>query len=528
MSDASPRLPLVLLLLIAACILAGGVALSKREHTHRIPQERAPLTHFASDLTRELRRLEDLHLSHLDHLTRNVKLENTPRAQKDCEGIVGIAECSFLFREPSRDEVHVRMSHVPPGNFPRPTFNSPSPNRIDFTPLDRSRFFENAMTSAGWLDEPGRPLLYWRLHSDYQVVLLTIDAAEVRAAMTKWLREWLPAHPAPAGIEEGRMELSTPDGATLVGRGNVNKQNDLEPPNWSHPLPTRYGTWNLASWDKLEMRVTHHTPTLVIAAALSVIVALLGVLVFVQQRRAHRLAAQRVSFVNRVSHELRTPLTNMLLNLDLVEDSLGDSSTSRDCSSRLALVREEAGRLARLIENVLTFSRREQGTLKIHARECRPREVVETIVKQFAPAFARREIALTREHEGADDPCVLDADALAQITANLLSNVEKYAPGVATRVLTAQHNGTFALTVADEGPGIAAGERERIFNPFARVDDRVTAGVTGTGLGLSIARELAERMGGRLELARSGRENGATFVLHIPVSKSERRNPNDE
>jgi signal transduction histidine kinase len=522
MSVPSPRLPLVLLLLTAACILAGGVALSKREHTHRIPQERAPLNRFASDLLRELHRLEDLHLAHLDRLSRNVKVENTPRAQKDCEAIVGIAECSFLSRESGRDEVHVRMSHVPPGKYPRPTFSSPSPKRIDFTPLDRSRFFENAASSSGWLDEPGRPLSYWRSQPDAELVLFTIEPAEVRAAMTGWLRDWLKTHPAPAGIDDSHIELSTPEGATLLG--GVGRRADPEPPHWSLPLPTRYGTWNLASWDNTEIRTAYHAPTLAIAAALAVIVALLAVFVFVQQQRAHRLAAQRVSFVNRVSHELRTPLTNMLLNLDLVEDSLAESNTSKESSGRLALIREEARRLARLIENVLTFSRREQGTLKMHARKCRPREVVETIVEQFAPAFARRGIKMTREHEGADEPCLLDADALAQITANLLSNVEKYAPGAAASVRTRQHNGTFMLTVADQGPGIPANERERIFDPFARVDNRVTAGVTGTGLGLSIARELAARMGGTLRLEQPARAEGdgagASFRVDVPLEKT--------
>jgi signal transduction histidine kinase len=292
-----------------------------------------------------------------------------------------------------------------------------------------------------------------------------------------------------------------------------------EPPHSSQPLPTRYGTWVLASWDPIETRVSHHTPTLAIAAALAVLVALLGVFVFVQQRRAHRLATQRVSFVNRVSHELRTPLTNMLLNLDVVKDSLAEAEA--EPASRLALVREEAGRLARLIENVLTFSRREQGTLKLHAVPCRPREVVDRVLTQFAPAFARRGITVTRAHEGGDLPCLLDSDALSQIVANLFSNLEKYASGTPAHVETRQGDGVFKLTVSDEGPGVPATERGRIFDPFARVDDRVTAGVTGTGLGLSIARELAQRMGGTLKLITTGQERGASFVLEVPATKLE-------
>jgi signal transduction histidine kinase len=217
--------------------------------------------------------------------------------------------------------------------------------------------------------------------------------------------------------------------------------------------------------------------------------------------------------VNRVSHELRTPLTNMLLNLDVVKDSLPEADT--EPTSRLGLVREEAGRLARLIENVLTFSRREQGTLKLHAVECHPREVVDCILAQFTPAFARRGITVAREHEGDDASCVLASDALSQITANLFSNVEKYAPNVPVHVRTVQRADTFLLVVSDRGPGIPASEQERIFEPFARMDDRVNAGVTGTGLGLSIARELAQRMGGKLGMETGGK--GACFILEIPL-----------
>lgn len=514
MPPGSPRLPLVLLLLTAVCILAGGVVLSKREHTLRIPQDRAPLGRFALDLMRELRRLEDLHGTHLDELSRRVDPLNPPRTQRDCEAIVGVVECSFLTRGASKSEQYVRLPQVRYGTYPRPTFESPSFDRVDFILFDPARFFENADRSTGWVDEPGRPLFYWRQRSDKQVALLTIEPHDVQVAMNGWLNDWLRSHPPPATTAGAELDLLAPDDTPLV-QGSVTRM-DKEPPHWSQSLPTRYGTWNLASWDRTETRVTHHTPTLAIAAALAVIVALLGVFVFVQQRRAHRLATQRVSFVNRVSHELRTPLTNMLLNLDVVKDSLPEAEA--EPASRLALVREEAGRLARLIENVLTFSRREQGTLKLHAVECRPREVVDGILAQFAPAFARRGITVTREHEGDDAPCLLASDALSQIAANLFSNVEKYAPNVPALVRTVQRDGRFSLAVSDEGPGIPASEQERIFEPFARVDDRVNAGVTGTGLGLSIARDLALRMGGKLRMVSA--EKGACFVLEIPLVAS--------
>jgi signal transduction histidine kinase len=241
-------------------------------------------------------------------------------------------------------------------------------------------------------------------------------------------------------------------------------------------------------------------------------VASLGVLIYGQQRRAAALAAQRVSFVNRVSHELRTPLTNILLNLDLASESLEDAP--RDAERRLDLVQEEARRLGRLIDNVLTFSRHEQGKLRAEARACVPASVVAAVVEQFAPSFARRALEV-RCTGDLSQSCVLDADALAQILANLLSNVEKYVPGGAVEIAGAMTDGALTVTVSDQGPGIPPEAAERVFRPFERLDSRVNEGASGTGLGLAIARDLATTMGGTLRLLPSPR--GACFELRVPA-----------
>jgi signal transduction histidine kinase len=92
------------------------------------------------------------------------------------------------------------------------------------------------------------------------------------------------------------------------------------------PLRSRFGAWELASWDRRETRIRYDLPTLAAGIGVAMLMALLGVGAFVQQRRALALAAQRVSFVNRVSHELRTPLTNILLNVDLAAESADEAS----------------------------------------------------------------------------------------------------------------------------------------------------------------------------------------------------------
>jgi hypothetical protein len=109
---------------------------------------------------------------------------------------------------------------------------------------------------------------------------------------------------------------------------------------------------------------------------------------------------------------------------------------------------------------------------------------------------------------------------LAQILANLLSNVEKYVPGGMVEFAATLDADLLAIVVSDEGPGIPAEAAERIFRPFERLDSRVNEGATGTGLGLAIARDLAERMGGSLRLIPSTR--GATFELRVPAPPAAR------
>ncbi|HZJ17641.1 MAG TPA: HAMP domain-containing sensor histidine kinase, partial [Chthoniobacteraceae bacterium] len=218
---------------------------------------------------------------------------------------------------------------------------------------------------------------------------------------------------------------------------------------------------------------------------------------------------------NRVSHELRTPLTNILLNVDLAAESADEASG--ESARRLSLVQEEARRLGRLIENVLTFSRHEQGKLRNDPHACVPSSVIDAVVAQFASSFARRALAVRRTSD-VSAPCLLDADALAQILANLLSNVEKYVPGGMVEIAATLDADLLAIVVSDEGPGIPAEAAERIFRPFERLDSRVNEGATGTGLGLAIARDLAASMGGSLRLIPSGR--GAAFELRVPASNA--------
>lgn len=502
-------LMLGLMLVLACCIAAGGVVAARRETEVRRERDRQAQHALNSAMQAEARKLEALYDSHLKNTGALLaqSMRDSEGARRMAQNVEGVRRVSWLFWKSASPETHLSIGFPSDPPEPEPTIERehsglPRPRVL----LDPKRLFADVGgQSSGWIDEPGKPLMYY-VQVLATAVVLTIDRAEVEAAMNRFFLSWLPAEFRAVQRLGGPDAVQDAHGKILSSAGSLPAQM----PDVIAPVISRFGVWQVVSWDERSLRVVYNMPTLAGALALALLVAGCGVGMSLQQRRAALLAQQRVSFVNRVSHELRTPMTNILLNLDVIEDSVPESA-----ASRLGLVREEAGRLSRLIENVLTFSRREEGRLKLHPTRCVPSAVVSATTHSFEPALLRRGITLTLTHGGAQVEALLDADALAQITANLLSNVEKYAPGAPATVRTRQVGEVFTLTVCDDGPGIAASEADRIFEPFYRVDNRVQAGVSGTGLGLSIARDLARHMGGTLKLLTG--EKGACFEFSISL-----------
>lgn len=515
MFSLSPRATLLLLLGLAAVLLAGGLRLARKTESVRVDRDREAQRRFFGEMQFELQRLETLYESHLSRVARIQRLNDAFEIRREAERVVGIRQFSWVHRDAkgAAADLHVLVGTPSRERTPQPTFDA-SRNRGAAVPvlLPAERIFRENGGGSGWIEEPGKPLMYWQRIATKEVVVLLIDGAEVEAAVDRWLKTFGESEFAPVRADGGPDQLRGHHGQSLLSEGPA----QTERPDLILPLRSRLGTWDLASWDRRETRVHYDAATLATSGGLAVLVALLGVLIYGQQRRAAVLAAQRVSFVNRVSHELRTPLTNILLNLDLATEALDD--TPRDAERRLGLVQEEARRLGRLIDNVLTFSRHEQGKLRAEARACVPGSVIAAVVEQFAPSFARRALEVRCTGDLAM-PCLLDADAFAQILANLLSNVEKYVPGGLVEIAGEWKDDVLTLTVADQGPGIPPESAERIFRPFERLDSRINEGASGTGLGLAIARDLATTMNGTLRLLPSTR--GACFELRVAAPRAE-------
>jgi signal transduction histidine kinase len=510
MFSITPRATLLLLFILAAMIFCGGVRLARQEETVRIERDREALRRFSGELQVELQRLETLYESDLARFARISKPSDAFGVRDAGDRLVGVRQFSLLHRNPklAAADVHVQIEKAVKGHMPIPALeNSREGGTSPSVLLPKEKLFDDRGETSGWIEEPGKPVIFWDRVASDEVVALIIDGAAVETAISEWLKTWAAPRFEPVRAGRGPDQFRRGDGRALLTEGNA----VAERPDLLLPFRTHLGIWELASWDRRATRVHYDSAVLAASSVLAALVALLAIVIFDQQRRAAALAAQRVSFVNRVSHELRTPLTNILLNVDLASDLIEDAP---EPARRLALVQEEARRLGRLIDNVLTFSRHEQGKLRAEPRACVPASVIRSVVEQFAPSFQRRalEIGYGGDLSAA---CLLDADALSQILANLLSNVEKYVPGGVVRIDGALADGELKVIVADQGPGIPAEAAERIFFPFERLGSRVNEGATGTGLGLAIARDLAIAMGGSLRLVPSSR--GASFELCVPA-----------
>lgn len=245
-----------------------------------------------------------------------------------------------------------------------------------------------------------------------------------------------------------------------------------------------------------------------------------GVLVLRSAYAEVRLARQRTSFVANVSHELKTPLTSIRMFAEMLRD--GRQTDPGKQKHYLDVMTAETERLARLINNVLDFSRMERGekryTMRTFDLTAMTREVVESERARLEQNGF--EVRFTTSSGAVEINA--DEEAIKQTLLNLLSNAEKYSPE--TRVIdieVGRDQDRAVLSVSDRGIGIPSGEGRRIFDEFYRVDDSLTSEVKGAGLGLTIARKIIADHGGDIRYgAREG--GGSTFSIILPRAGSAR------
>ncbi|HYC78665.1 MAG TPA: HAMP domain-containing sensor histidine kinase, partial [Planctomycetota bacterium] len=240
---------------------------------------------------------------------------------------------------------------------------------------------------------------------------------------------------------------------------------------------------------------------------------------------AHRLGERRGRFVSAVTHELRTPLTTFRLYADLLADARdGDSGRRADY---VATLQTEAARLARVVEGVLLYARLEEGAARARRERVDAAELVERALAPSTRRAAEAGFELEVDVESMRG-VVVDADpqAVEQILLNLVDNACKYAAAAPSRRIMIDgvaEARAVRIRVADEGPGVPAGQESAIFRPFRRAATHAVEATPGAGLGLALARGLARAGGGALRLLPRRAEGGACFELALPRAGAERR-----
>ena len=246
-----------------------------------------------------------------------------------------------------------------------------------------------------------------------------------------------------------------------------------------------------------------------------IVVALVGVAAWVLAARTLRpireAHARQRRFVADASHEMRTPLAAIRSS---AEGALAAPASDEQLRRALAAVASSADRLTRITNDLLLLARTEE--LPDHRQE--PIDLSVTIAETVeAFAAAHPDLPQTRLALGPDLRVSANPDEIGRIVANLLDNAIRYGGGPSSRparVTTKAADRDVFVEVSDDGPGIAAADLERVFEPFHRVHSDAGS-PQGSGLGLAIARSLAERNGGRLS-ATSQVGEGSTFRLALP------------
>ena len=231
--------------------------------------------------------------------------------------------------------------------------------------------------------------------------------------------------------------------------------------------------------------------------------------------RLERSFEQLKRFTSDASHELRTPLTAIRSVGEVGLQKEGGSEYHREVIGSML---EEAGRLSRLVESLLTMARADAGQIKLNRSTVCVLRFVEEVCSVLDVLLEEKNQELSLD---GNQELSVEADSLVlrQILINLLDNAIKYSPAggrIQIRVLPGGA-GMVAIEVEDCGPGIAPEHRDKVFDRFYRIDEGRSRDAGGAGLGLAIARWGAEVHGGRLELA-DAQKTGSIFRILLPIS----------
>ena len=225
-----------------------------------------------------------------------------------------------------------------------------------------------------------------------------------------------------------------------------------------------------------------------------------------------RLNAQQAAFVSNVAHEFRSPLAVFKGALDNLADNLYGPLIAEQVQP-VAMCQKEVNRLKRLVDDLLDVARIEAGRLPMTREPVVLHDVLRAVEQFFSGLVKERGLTFSLELPSTPMTLIGDRDRLEQVFINLVANAVKFTEHGGIRVRLTQDGGAVQVEVIDTGPGIAAEDRERIFDKFERVGSQAEE---GAGLGLPIARDIVELHHGHIWVE-SERGRGSRFIVRLPL-----------
>jgi two-component system OmpR family sensor kinase len=232
-------------------------------------------------------------------------------------------------------------------------------------------------------------------------------------------------------------------------------------------------------------------------------------------RQVQRAQQTQRDFLANVSHELKTPLTS----IQGYSQAILDGAASEPARAA-QVIHDEAGRMRRMVEDLLDLARIESGQAKMRREHVNLGDLLKAVLDRFVIQAGEQGVRLV--HEIGEMPHLTgDNDRLMQVFANLIDNALAHTPaGGQITVRAQQVDSGVRVTVSDTGKGLPAEDLGRVFERFYQVDkSRARSGRKGTGLGLTISKEIVEIHGGTIR-AESPQGQGATFHVWLPLPRS--------
>jgi two-component system phosphate regulon sensor histidine kinase PhoR len=249
----------------------------------------------------------------------------------------------------------------------------------------------------------------------------------------------------------------------------------------------------------------------------------LFVLIFKDQSEARRIDRMRADFIANASHELRTPLASIAGFIETLRGPAKNDAAARE--NFLQIMQNQTGRMARLIDDLLSLSRLEMKPYLGPGSRVDVRETVESVIDTLNPQAREFGVVIARELPADPVQVPGNRDELFQVFENLLENACKYGQSGGKVVVSIEQSSAgpepeVTVSFRDFGPGIAEEHIPRITERFYRVDVETSRAQKGTGLGLAIVKHILTRHNARLSI-KSKVGEGATFTVHLPAGKTD-------